>query len=151
MVGDSGTTRLYKDGIGAAYRTAKAAARTVVFHGVSADDFREHYWPLCSKIDADNRVGKFVFGVGSLVQRARFARRGVLRMTAGEQKRSGGPRRMSGVLWDLFSGSAPYTDVFLRTLHPGYVGSLVWNLLAANLPVRSEPTIPRGQEVRREH
>ena len=58
---------------------------------------------------------------------------------------------MSGVLWDLFSGSAPYTDVFLRTLHPGYVGSLVWNLLAANLPVRSEPTIPRGQEVRREH
>ncbi len=151
MVGDSGTTRLYKDGIGAAYRTAKAAARTVVFHGVSADDFREHYWPLCSKIDADNRVGKFVFGVGSLVQRARFARRGVLRMTAGEQKRSGGPRRMSGVLWDLFSGSAPYTDVFLRTLHPGYVSSLVWNLLAANLPVRSEPTIPRGQEVRREH
>jgi len=145
MIGDSGTTRLYKDGIGAAYRTAKAAARTVAFHGVSAEDFREHYWPLCKKIDADNRVGKFVFGVGSLVQRARFARRGVLRMTASEQ-RSAGPRRMSGVLWDLFSGSAPYTNVFLRTLHPAYVGSLVYNLVSANLPGRNERPVgqPRG-------
>jgi flavin-dependent dehydrogenase len=145
MIGDSGTTRLYKDGIGAAYRTAKAAARTVAFHGVSAEDFREHYWPLCKKIDTDNRVGKFVFGVGSLVQRARFARRGVLRMTATEQQ-SDGPRRMSGVLWDLFSGSAPYTNVFLRTLHPAYVASLVWNLVAGNLPSRSErpTTEPRG-------
>jgi flavin-dependent dehydrogenase len=148
MIGDSGTTRLFKDGIGAAYRTAKAAARTVAFHGVSADDFREHYWPLCKKIDADNRVGKFVFWVGSLVQRARFARRGVLSMVAREQQQSAAPRRMSGVLWDLFSGSAPYTDVFLRTLHPAYVGSLVRNLVAANLPDKSRDLQrDRGEEI----
>jgi flavin-dependent dehydrogenase len=144
MIGDSGTTRLYKDGIGAAYRTAKAAARTVAFHGVSADDFREHYWPLCRKIDADNRVGKFVFWVGSLVQRARFARRGVLRMVAIEQRQSRAPRRMSSVLWDLFSGSAPYTNVFLRTLHPAYVASLARNLIAGNLPDRSERRTPQA-------
>jgi flavin-dependent dehydrogenase len=144
MIGDSGTTRLYKDGIGAAYRTAKAAARTVAFHGVSADDFREHYWPLCRKIDADNRVGKFVFWVGSLVQRARFARRGVLSMVAIEQRQSRAPRRMSSVLWDLFSGSAPYTNVFLRTLHPAYVAGLVRNLIAGNLPDRSERRTPQA-------
>jgi hypothetical protein len=40
---------------------------------------------------------------------------------------------MSGVLWDLFSGSASYTNVFLRTLHPAYFGSLVWNLVAGNV------------------
>ena len=133
MIGDSGTTRLYKDGIGAAYRTAKAAARTAVFHGVSAEDFREHYWPLCRTIDRDNQVGKFVFWVGSLVQRARFARRGVLRMVAAEQADEQAAKRMSSVLWDLFSGSAPYTNVFLRTLHPAYVASLAWNLAAGNL------------------
>jgi len=33
LVGDSGVSRLYKDGIGGAYRTAKAAARTAVFEG----------------------------------------------------------------------------------------------------------------------
>jgi len=82
----------------------------------------------------DNQVGKVVFGFGTMVQRARFARRGVLRMTANEQKQNERPRRMSGVLWDLFSGSAPYTDVFLRTLHPAYIGGLVWNLIAGNMP-----------------
>jgi hypothetical protein len=35
-VGDAGVARLYKDGIGSAYRTSKAAARAAVFHGVSA-------------------------------------------------------------------------------------------------------------------
>ncbi|MDH3616391.1 MAG: tryptophan 7-halogenase [Gammaproteobacteria bacterium] len=134
MIGDSGATRLFKDGIGASYRTAKAAAKTAVFHGVAAENFKTHYWPLCQKINKDNQVGKVVFGFGGLVQKARFARRGILRMTAKEQQQKDGSRRMSGVLWDLFSGSASYTDVFLRTLHPGYVGSLLWNLVVGNLP-----------------
>ena len=134
MIGDSGSTRLFKDGIGAAYRTAKAAAKTAVFHGVDAASFEQHYAPLCRKIGNDNKVGKFVFGVATLVQKARFARRGVLRMTANEQQQAAGVRRMSGVLWDLFSGSASYTNVFLRTLHPAYIGSLIWNLAAGNMP-----------------
>jgi flavin-dependent dehydrogenase len=134
MIGDSGTTRLFKDGIGAAYRTAKAAAKTAVFHGIMAEDFKAHYWPLCQKINNDNRVGKMVFAFATLVQKARFARRGVLRMTVNEQRQASVTPRMSGVLWDLFSGSAPYTDVFLRTLHPAYIGSLLWNLLAGNMP-----------------
>jgi flavin-dependent dehydrogenase len=151
LIGDSGTTRLFKDGIGAAYRTAKAAARTAVFHGVSVEDFRAHYWPLCRKIDSDNRVGKLVFRVGSLVQRTRFARRGVLHMVATEQKRSQAPQRMSSVLWDLFTGSAPYTDVFQRTLQPGYLGSLIHNLVAGNLPHRSGADVQRPGKSERAH
>ena len=137
MIGDSGATRLFKDGIGASYRTAKAAARTAVFHGVSAGDFEKYYAPTCRAIAKDNQVGKVVFGFGTLVQKSRFARRGVLRMTATEQNKAGSSRRMSEVLWDLFSGSASYTDVFLRTLHPAYISSLVWNLIAGNAPGRS--------------
>ena len=144
MIGDSGATRLYKDGIGAAYRTAKAAARTAVFHGVSAEDFREHYWPVCRKIDVDNSVGKFVFWVSSLVQGARFVRRGLLRMVEREQRQSAAPRRMSAVLWDLFTGSESYTNVFLRTLHPGYVTGLLRDLVAGNLPGRRGPLPPPG-------
>ena len=134
MIGDAGATRLFKDGVGAAYRTAKAAAKTVVFHGVDSASFEKHYEPMCRGISNDNKVGKFVFAVASLIQKARFARRGVLRMTIREQARAGSARRMSGVLWDLFSGSASYTNVFLRTLHPVYIGSLAWNLLAGNVP-----------------
>jgi flavin-dependent dehydrogenase len=133
MIGDSGATRLFKDGIGAAYRTAKAAAKTVVFHGVDAASFEKYYAPMCRRIANDNKVGKFVFGVATLVQRARFARRGVLRMTALEQRNADSAKRMSGVLWDLFSGSASYTNVLMRTLHPKYIASLIWNLVAGNI------------------
>ena len=41
---------------------------------------------------------------------------------------------MSGVMWDLFSGSTSYTNVLLRTLHPAFVASLAWNLAAGNMP-----------------
>lgn len=133
LIGDTGTTRLLKDGVGAAYRTAKAAARTVVFHGVAAEDFKKYYWPLCRRMHQDNLIGKFVFAVASLIQKTRFARRGVIRMTRIEQGQSVRPRRMSEVLWDLFTGSASYRDVFVRTLHPKYIGHLIWNLAAGNL------------------
>jgi flavin-dependent dehydrogenase len=145
MIGDSGATRLFKDGIGAAFRTAKAAAKTIVFHGVDADSFRQHYAPVCRRISNDNKVGKFIFDVASLVQKSRFARRGVLRMIDREQHRPKSSKRMSGVMWDLFSGSASYTNVLLRTLHPAFIGSLVWNLAAANVP-GSDLTRPEREE-----
>jgi len=133
FVGDSGVARLYKDGIGSAYRTAKAAARTAVFRGVSEAAFREHFLPACRAIDFDNTLGRLVFASSSLVQRWRFSRRALLRMT-GREQRGAGPRRMSGVLWDVFTGSAPYRDVFFRSIHPAFVGSLLWNAIAAAAP-----------------
>lgn len=129
MIGDTGTTRLYKDGIGGAYRTAKAAARTVMFSGISEDDFRQHYWPTCEKIESDNNIGRFLFAVTRQVQKWRFLRRAVLNMTAAEQRRATGPRRMSSVLWDVFTGSAPYKEVLLNTFHPAYVATLTWHIM----------------------
>lgn len=150
MIGDSGATRLFKDGIGAAYRTAKAAAKTAVFHGIDADSFRKHYAPLCNRISNDNKVGKFVFSVASLVQKAKFARRGVLRMTVNEQLDADSAQRMSTVLWDLFSGSASYTDVFLRTLDPRYLGSLMGNLVVGNI-ARSDKGKAAGESGHVQH
>ena len=134
FIGDCGVTRLYKDGIGAAYRTAKAAARTAIFEGISEEAFRQHYLPVCRSIGRDNLLGKVTFGVTRQIQRRRFARRAVLRMTVDEQQKEGRQRLMSGVLWDMFSGSAPYGDIFLRTLRPAFLGKLVRALAASILP-----------------
>ncbi|HEX9120885.1 MAG TPA: hypothetical protein VF840_10140 [Terriglobales bacterium] len=138
FVGDCGATRLYKDGIGAAYRTAKAAAKTAVFHGVSAAQFRRHYQPICRRIEHDNDIGRFVFWISRLLQGAAFARRAIWRMVCDEQRLSGGQRRMSMVLWDTFTGSAPYRHVLLRALHPGFWGRLLWNFVAANRGVYTD-------------
>ncbi|MHC4077594.1 MAG: cyclic nucleotide-binding domain-containing protein [Planctomycetota bacterium] len=130
FVGDCGTTRLFKDGIGAAFRTAKAAAKTAVFGGIAADDFQRSFWPTCKTIHADNRLGKIVFGITTQIQKRRYARRGLWRMTSREQKLRGDKRRMSMVLWDTFTGSAPYKSVFMRSMHPAFLGRLTWEMAA---------------------
>lgn len=128
FIGDCGATRLYKDGIGAAYRTAKTAARTAIFQGVSAENFRQHYWPVCKDIERDNQIGQFVFAVTRQIQKRMFARRGVWLMVSREQRNHHSPRRMSTVLWDTFTGSAPYKSVLLRTLHPGFFMRFGWEI-----------------------
>ena len=135
FVGDCGMTRLYKDGIGAAYRTAKAAASTAIFQGVSAENLKKHYLPACKRIASDNRIGKLTFLATREIQKRRFARRAIVAMTQAEQL-NGRTRHMSSVLWDMFSGSAPYKDIFMRTLHPGFLGRLGWSLGRALLPQR---------------
>lgn len=121
FIGDSGVTRLYKDGIGAAYRTAKAAARTAVFSGISARDFERQFLPTCRSIAADNRVGHVIFGVTGLIQKLELGRRAVLRMVSREQDDLRLAPLMSTVMWDMFTGSATYREIFLRTLHPAFL------------------------------
>ena len=133
FIGDSGVTRLYKDGIGAAYRSAKSAAATAIFQGVSAADFRRHYLPALRAIEKDNLLGKLIFWVTGQIQKHSFARRAVLRMAAAEQRRASGRRWMSTVLWDMFTGSAPYREIFLRTVHPAFWARFLWENLVAIL------------------
>jgi flavin-dependent dehydrogenase len=133
FLGDCGATRLYKDGIGAAYRTAKAAALASVLEGVSAETFRHFYLPACRRIESDNRVGKLIFSTVHQIQKRRTLRRGISRMVRSEQEMAGARRRMSLVLWDTFTGSSAYRSVLTRTLHPAFLGRLAWSVAAGNV------------------
>ncbi len=117
FIGDSGVTRLYKDGIGAAYRTAKAAARTVIFVGTSERALRDHFQPVCESIRKDNKIGTYAFVLTRLAQRLAFVRRAIVAISRHEQTHGRRPR-LSGILWDMFSGSAPYSDIFRRMFDP---------------------------------
>ncbi len=138
FIGDSGVTRLYKDGIGAAYRTAKAAATTAIFHGVSVNDFKRYYRPTCQSISVDNVIGKMVFAVTRQIQKRRFARRAVLRMVSSEQRKEGHLRRMSTVLWDTFTGSAPYREILVRTFHPFFLSRFLWDMAISAIPFKEK-------------
>jgi flavin-dependent dehydrogenase len=136
MVGDSGITRLYKDGIGAAFRTGKAAATAAIFNGVSAKDFEKHYWPTCKRIVNDNRVGKVMFATNTIMKNSRFTRKAMLRMAQKEQEKKQARPHMSTLLWNMFTGSAPYVEMFRGTLHPGFIYNLLLSLGAAVVPGR---------------
>jgi flavin-dependent dehydrogenase len=148
LIGDSAVTRLYKDGLGAAYYTAKASASCAVLEGVSAADFEKHYWPRCRSIVSDNALGKLVFAATRIVQRSKIAKRGLLRMVAKEQARLDADQAMSGILWDTFTGSATYRDIIGRCLNPMCLGRLVRETVAGFLFHRTDGRRRRnhGQE-----
>jgi flavin-dependent dehydrogenase len=141
LVGDAGVSRLYKDGIGSAFRTAKAAACAAVYEGISAEDFRLRYWPTCRAIALDNVAGRAVFLLVRRLQAWRFARRAVVNLVAREQRGSLRPPRMSAVLWDTFSGSASYGDILLRSLHPALLLRLALELIATILPSKERALV----------
>jgi flavin-dependent dehydrogenase len=136
LVGDSGVTRLFKDGIGAALRTGKAAATTAIFHGVSREDFRRHFWPACQAITRDNAVGRLMFATNEIMKKSRVTRRTILAMAQREQATMGARPHMSSLLWNMFTGSAPYTEMFKGTLHPGFISHFLTSLAASLKPRR---------------
>ncbi|CAK0780630.1 conserved hypothetical protein [Gammaproteobacteria bacterium] len=130
MVGDCGVARLFKDGIGSAYRMAKACATTAVLWGISTKDFRDHYEPVCKKISFDNRVGHLVLDAFGLARTIGFVRYGILATAAAEQRDNREKKPMSSALWSAFSGSHSYVDIFLDVLgSPLMLMRLFWNLL----------------------
>jgi flavin-dependent dehydrogenase len=146
LLGDCGITRLNKDGIGAAYRAAKAAAVTAVFHGVSAEAFEGHYMGTASGIRRDNAYGRMAFGVAGLVQAIGPTRRGMMRMVATEQGREGGGKAMSDTLWDMFTGSAAYKQVFLSTLKPSFVVPMLGHAAVGLVPGAAERRLEPDDE-----
>lgn len=127
FIGDSGVSRLYKDGIGAAYRSAKVAAETAIFQGISASDFKKYYLSFCRKLERDNQIGKLIFKVAGLIPKTKFGQKAVLKMILDEQRRNtSADKSMSMVIWDMLTGGAPYSDIFLRTIRPFFLTRLLW-------------------------
>jgi flavin-dependent dehydrogenase len=129
LIGDSASSKLYKNGIGAAYLTGKAAANTAFRFGISKADFKKSYQPVCSALDRDNSVGKLIFSVSSIIQKSLFLKRILFQMVVNEQVKERRKREMSSLLWDTFTGSAPYRSIMRRTLHPLLLATFLWNIV----------------------
>jgi flavin-dependent dehydrogenase len=162
FIGDSGISRLYKDGIGAAYKTAKIAASTAVFQGISKEAFRKGFYPVCRRTLRDNEIGKLIFRLISQIQRFPFTRRAVLDMVTAEQGGQSDPSRgMSALMWDMLTGGAPYREVLLRALHPAFWTKFLQHVaisfvstnsksqsseIGAGTDLRLEPQQPNGED-----
>ena len=134
LVGDSASSKLYKNGIGAAFITGKAAASTVIFEGVSQRHFEKYYEPICRDLDKDNKVGKLIFWVTKAIQKSPVLKRGVLEQIEKEQLDQVASLRLSSALWDTFTGSAGYRNIFKRFIHPKLIFGLVGSVMSSNVP-----------------
>ena len=78
-----------------------------------------------------DRIGKLIFAIVRQIQKRRFARRAVLRTVTREQQKEGGHPRLSTVMWDMYTGSSPYGEILLRTLHPAFWVTFLWDIVVS--------------------
>jgi flavin-dependent dehydrogenase len=120
IIGDAGSTRLFKDGIGAAYIMAKAAAKTAVLHGISKKDFAEYYDPVYKNTIIDNRYGKIVYQITNTYKKIGLLTESMINVVRKEQEnRDKKFPRLSSILWDTFTGNETYRNIFMRGMNPG--------------------------------
>jgi flavin-dependent dehydrogenase len=117
-VGDAAVTRLYKDGIGSAFVTSRAAMETAVRHGVGRRDFRHLYAPVCRDIARDNIAGWWLFEFWSRALTNSRVMRGwaeALRREAEEKRR---PLTQTRILWGMLTGDERYRTLLRLLLSP---------------------------------
>jgi flavin-dependent dehydrogenase len=115
LCGDAGSTRLFKDGLGAAYIMGKAAAKAAVFEGVGAHDFEKNYLPVYKSIIHDNYFGRALYFVIDRYRKTAVLTKAMLRVVEKEQGDPGNGKILSSILWDMFTGNERYKNVFFKS------------------------------------
>jgi len=117
-VGDAAVTRLYKDGIGSAFETAKHAMSTAFWKGISRDAFHRQYAPVCRSIARDNRYVFLLFRLWNLVLNSPLALKAWKSAIQWEMSLPTERRRHRRVLWGMLTGDEPYRDLFIEAINP---------------------------------
>ncbi len=148
-VGDASVSRLYKDGIGSSLLTAREAARTAVYHGVSGQDFSAHYQPFCKSMNSDNRWGRLLFAINDRVKDSRVFVLAQHRLIGDEQDNATGPQPFAKSAWGMFTGSYSYRSIARMALNPASLTKLSWALFKETLIglFRKEVTSPKRLHV----
>lgn len=132
LVGDCSSSKLFKDGIGAAYKLAKACAYTAVVHGVSKKEFQRFFAPTCRELDHDNFLGGIMFYLDSITRPFAPIQEALLECVRREQNNPHSEKRLSSALWDTFTGSASYLTIMANASRPnvifGYLREIVRQL-----------------------
>lgn len=122
-VGDAAVTRLYKDGIGSAFFTAKTAMRVAISDGITKHAFRKGYLPYCRSIAADNVYGQLLFRLWEITLKKPFLLEGWKRAIRSEMELPSEQRIHMRILWGMLTGDEPYKDLaFLFLKRPSMRG-----------------------------
>jgi flavin-dependent dehydrogenase len=111
VVGDAAVTRLYKDGIGAAFTTARAAMQTAVSRGISQHDFAKGYQPICRRIAIDNRYGHWLFRLWTISRNSPHFMNAWKQAILSESLLPAHQRVHERVLWGVLTGDESYGKI----------------------------------------
>ena len=132
-VGDAAVSRLYKDGIGSSLITAREAARTAVYHGVSRQDLKAQYQPYCKSMNSDNWWGRLLFMMNERAKDSRVFILAQQRLIGDEQENTNSSQPFAKSAWGMFTGSYNYRRIAWLFLNPVSLAKLWWALFTETL------------------
>ena len=133
MIGDASYSRYYKNGIESAFLTAKLAAETAIFYGVSASSFKKHYFKRAKKlIIRDNTYGRLLFFINDFISSVPILTQAHLSL-AKRPCKTGSPQKIRQILWDMFTGNISYREIFKTSLNFSLQLSLLFNALVLSV------------------
>lgn len=129
VVGDASGARLYKDGLYAAFMTARALAATVIHMGTDRKNLSSGYGRAVKWLEKDIRYGRLLFGAIRLAFRSPFLSRVIYQAFATEMKfREMDRWPLGNVLWKIGSGTADYDKVFRELFTGPFMRSVLTGL-----------------------
>ena len=134
-VGDAAISRLYKDGIGSVLLTAREAARTAVYRGVSRQDFAQYYQPFVGNMNWDNRWGRLLFSINEKAKDSRVFLLAQHRLIGDEQRNVTEAQPFTKAAWGMFTGSYNYKSIARMALSPTSLLKLLAALFFDSLSV----------------
>ncbi|GAB4526829.1 MAG: hypothetical protein Fur0018_12210 [Anaerolineales bacterium] len=117
-VGDAAVSRLYKDGIGSAFYTARAAMHTAIVHGISKRSLQSGYTPYCRRIYWDNLCGRALFTLWHFTLQTPILLYAWQRTLRYEARLPARKRIHERILWGMFTGDEPYTRLLFLACSP---------------------------------
>ncbi len=119
LVGDMVVSRLYKDGILAAYLTASALADCILYTGVDRQSLKKSYWPVIKRFRRDVWFGRIVFLLSRITFSSPTLSRLLYQAVLTERKtRPQHQRRLGLLLWQIASGDDSYGRILDTMFHP---------------------------------
>jgi flavin-dependent dehydrogenase len=130
-VGDAAVSRLYKDGIGSAFFTAKNAMQVAISDGITKDAFRKGYGPYCKSIAYDNFYGRILFRLWEITVRSPFLLESWKRALYREIDLPEEQRIHMRILWGMLTGDESYRKLASLFLNQRAMRGLLTGLLQA--------------------
>ena len=127
IIGDAHVARYLKNGIESSFYTARWAAQAIVAGDLSAAGLRRGYVSRCGYYVRDNRYGRALFRLHDAISSSATISRTHIEVARAEQASPRRTKRLSTVLWGMFTGNMPYRQIALRLVDP----RLQWRLICA--------------------
>ncbi len=116
VIGDASFCRHYKNGIESAFVTARLAAEAVFRRGLDYGALRRSYFvPARRLIARDNAYGRALFRVSETLSAVPLLAQAHYSL-AQEKALPPASKKIRTLLWKLFTGSAPYREIFFGAL-----------------------------------